>query len=349
MSSPSHLPVAARSAESAFLAALAAGLPYGFPSSFPRLVAVSGGADSVALLLGMARLAPAGLVVAHADHGLRPDSAADARFVAALAERLGLPCVTRRLTVAASGGREGLEGRARRLRYDFLTDAAHEVGARQVLVAHTADDQAETVLHRILRGTGLAGLGGMRRSRQLADGVALVRPLVLVRRAEVRAFLETVAQDWREDATNTDPARSRNFLRHAILAPSAAGPYPAATESLVRLASQAGAAADALASAAEHLLETHGRRGSNGRVTLNTAPMRRLHPHLVAEVFAAVWRREGWPRRDMTAAHYRSLADRVVCDAAGPFDLPGGVRVEFAADDLSLVRGDATGPVEPAG
>lgn len=343
MSSSSSQPVATRVEEAGFLSALAAGLPSLCDAGFPQLVAVSGGADSVALLLGMVRLAPAGLVVAHADHGLRAESADDARFVTELAGSLGLRCLTRRLDVAASGGREGLEGRARRQRYAFLAEAAHEVGARQVLTAHTADDQAETVLHRILRGTGLAGLAGMRHTRPLADGVALVRPLLRVRRADVHRFLAVVAQDWREDASNRDLARSRNLLRHEVLPRCVTGPYPAAAESIARLAAQAGAAADALASAAEHLLESHGRRQADGRVTLRTASLRRLHRHLLAEVFAAIWRREGWPRRDMTAAHYRSLADRVADAAAGGSDLPGGVRVDITADDVSLQR--AAGPV----
>ncbi|MFM7138596.1 MAG: tRNA lysidine(34) synthetase TilS [Planctomycetota bacterium] len=224
MSSTPPIPAA----EAAFLAALAAGLPPAHDWAFPSLVAVSGGADSVALSLAVARLTPAAavsrLVIAHADHGLRAESAADAEFVRQLAERLGTRFVGRRLDVAAAVGREGLEGRARRLRYEFLAEAAHEAGARHVLVAHTADDQAETILHRLLRGTGVAGLAGMRRSRRLADGVALLRPLLHVPRASVRAFLAAAGQDWREDATNADLGRARNFLRHAILPRCTVGP-----------------------------------------------------------------------------------------------------------------------------
>ena len=156
----------------------------------PLLVGVSGGADSVALLLALAEVAPAGarIVVAHAEHDLRAAAAADREFVAALAERLGLEFIWRHVAVreADEGGGEGLEARARRLRYAFLEQAAGDRAARHVLVAHTADDQAETILHRILRGTGPAGLAGMRPARELCPGVALVRPLLQVPRADAR-------------------------------------------------------------------------------------------------------------------------------------------------------------------
>jgi tRNA(Ile)-lysidine synthase len=329
---PSLAPVSP--AEAAFLAALAAGLPATHDWAFPSLVGVSGGADSVALALGLVRLAPADaarqLVIAHADHGLRADSAADHDFVATLAERLGVRFVGRRLAVAAAAGREGLEGRARRLRYEFLAAAAHEAGARHVLVAHTADDQAETILHRMLRGTGVAGLAGMRRSRRLADGVALVRPLLHVSRASVRDFLAAVGQDWREDATNADLRHARNFLRHEILPRCEAGPYPAATDAIVRLGAQAAMAAAAVASAAEHLLDAHSSRRDDGTVVLRTASLAALDRHLLAELFVRLWDREGWPRRDMTARHYGQLVAVATAGdtaAAGTADFPGGVRV----------------------
>jgi tRNA(Ile)-lysidine synthase len=334
--SPTH---AAPGPANLFPAALAAGLPATHDWSFPSIVGVSGGADSVALLLGLVRLEPAAagrrLVVAHADHGLRVESAADLAFVAELARNLGLRFVSRRLTLAASGGGEGLEARARRLRYAFLAEAAHELGARHVLVAHTADDQAETILHRILRGTGVAGLAGMRRSRCLADGVALVRPLLEVPREAARAFLEAVGQDWREDASNADLGRARNFLRHEILPRCTSGPYPAAAASIVRLGGQAATAAAALASAAEHLLDRHAEARADGSLVLRTRELVGLHPHLLGELFAAIWRRQGWPRQEMTAAHYASLAPLAISWAAGGADAgrqqdrhyPGGIAV----------------------
>ncbi len=323
-------------ATDAVLAALSAEPAWlGTPSS-PVVVAVSGGADSVGLLLGLLQLGPTvgrRLVVAHAEHDLRAEAPADRAFVTRLAEGIGAPVAWRRLTVrdpAAVRG-EGLEGRARRLRYGFLADVARETGAHHVLVAHTADDQAETILHRVLRGTGVAGLAGMRRTRVLADGIALVRPLLSVSRATMRRFLADLGQAWREDATNTDTSRARNFLRHEILSRCAAGPYPASAAALVRLGVQAAGVADALSSAAGYLLDRHAERLPDGTVRLRAGDLATLAPPLVAEIFVALWRREGWPQRDMTEAHYRTLVrllgtaaaeDR----AASSHDLPGGIR-----------------------
>jgi tRNA(Ile)-lysidine synthase len=316
------------------LAGLAAGLPRGGIWSAPAVVAVSGGADSTALLVGLVALAPAGarLIVAHAEHDLRMAAAADRAFVVALAARLGLECTVTRLAVRSrdAAGGEGLEARARRLRYRFLEEVARDHAARHVLVAHTADDQAETILHRILRGTGPAGLAGMPSARTLCEGVALLRPLLRMPRTELRAFLAAEAEAWREDESNADVRHARNFLRHEILARCAAGPYPAATAALVRLGGQVGRLAAALRSAADHLLETRGRGHADGGFLLLTDGLGGLDRHLLAEVFVALWERQGWPRRDMTAGHYERLATLAVTSATGvaaAADFPGGIRV----------------------
>jgi len=324
-----------------FLSDLSAALPRTGFWEAPAIVAVSGGADSVALLVGLARVAPpqARLIVAHACHDLRPEAPADRDFVAALAARLHVPCESCSLAVRddAEGRGEGLEARARRLRYGFLIDLAHAHGARHVVVGHTADDQAETILHRALRGTGLAGLAGMQRSRRLSDGVALLRPLLHLRRALGREFLEAEGERWAEDATNADPAFARNFLRHEILARVERGPYPAASAALVRLGEHAGRSAAALASAAEHLLEIHARRQGDGCVVVDATRLAGLDRHLVAEVAVALWEREGWPQRDMAARHYEVIADLIADVGLGgrpsqaAFDLPGAVHVSTSA------------------
>lgn len=327
-----------------FLAALAAGLPtHGFWSA-RAVVGVSGGADSVALLLGLHSLAAGQgtlprLLVAHARHDLREEAAADATFVTDLADRLGIPCIVRDLRCRDPDDvrGEGIEGRARRLRQEFFTDVAHQHGGRFVVVAHTADDQAETILHRSLRGTGLAGFAGMASARELSDGVAIVRPLLAVPRSVVRAYLASRGQSWVEDATNTDVRYARNFLRHEILARCESGPYPAAATAIVRLGSQAAAVAGALRSAAEYLLEAHTQRQADGAIGLQTRKLAGLDRHLLAELFVALWHREGWPQRDMTARHYSQLATMAVASAEGSasappaIDLPGGVRARVVS------------------
>ena len=313
------------------------------------LVATSGGADSVALLLGLHSLAARQgltprLIVVHARHDLREEADADAAFVGDLAGRLACPCVIRDLPVrsAEDPRGEGVEALARRMRLGFFSDVALECGARHVVVAHTADDQAETILHRILRGTGPAGLQGMAPARELCDGVALVRPLLTVRRRVIRDYLESCGQPWCEDATNADVRYSRNFLRHHVLASCETGPYPAATAAINRLGDQVAGLAGAIRSAAEHLLDGCAQRHHEGSILIRSAPLASLDAQFVAEVFVALWHREAWPQRDMTSRHYAMLA-RMVADSVGlvippAVDLPGGVRARGAAHGMLMLE-----------
>jgi tRNA(Ile)-lysidine synthase len=155
------------------------------------LVAVSGGADSVALLRGLCALRSAGdgrLVIAHFNHRLRgAESAADQTFVEELGQQQALRVI---LGSRDGDGRASSEETLREQRYQFLRQAADQAGARYVAIAHTADDQVETVLHNILRGTGLAGLAGIPRVRPLTEAATLIRPLLGATRAEVLAFLD---------------------------------------------------------------------------------------------------------------------------------------------------------------
>lgn len=326
----------------ALVAALTAAVPPVF-WSMPAVVAVSGGADSVALLLGLLAIAPAEarrrLIVAHAEHDLREAAADDRGFVERLTADLGLDVECRRLPVRNADDRgDGIEARARRLRYDFLEDVARSRGARHVVVGHTADDQAETVLHRVLRGTGLHGLAGMRAARELAPGLSLLRPLLTVPRVVVRDFLMRAGQAWREDESNLDPDYARNFLRHEILVRCTAGPYPDASAAITRLASQAATASAAIRSAAELILDAHASRHADGSIVVRTQGLAAIDPHLAAELFAVVWQREGWPQRDMTARHYASLA-ALLCDASPPaIDLPCGVHARRTPAGFVILR-----------
>jgi tRNA(Ile)-lysidine synthase len=334
-----------------FLQELARGVPDRGIWDAPVVVAVSGGADSVALLTGLDRLRPPGIaaariIVAHGRHDLRAEAGADARFVAHLAAKLGATAAIRDLPVLERDGvrGEGIEARARRARRGFFRELALEHGARAVLLAHTADDQAETVLHRALRGTGLGGLGGMAPAARLCDGIAILRPLLRVPRAVVREAVVALGQGWCEDATNADTRFARNFLRHDILPRCEAGPYPAASAALVRLAGHAAAAARAVASAAERMVEMHGSRHAGGRIVIQTRRLAGLDERLVAEIFVTLWRREEWPQRDMAARHYEALATMALAAAETgrrrPFtlELPGGVRARAADGEMELSR-----------
>jgi tRNA(Ile)-lysidine synthase len=203
-------------------------------------VAVSGGADSVALLLLLLELREKlGIVlsVVHFNHKLRGKASdSDEKFVAKLAAKHGLEFHTASVYVAKKAKKEraNIEDAARRVRYDYFRSLAESGTCTRIAVAHTADDQAETVLAHILRGTGLAGLGGI---HPVAGPV--VRPLLSVRRSELRRFLRAQKQTWREDATNRDTKRMRARIRKKLLPLLEKQFQPAVVEHLATLANLA--------------------------------------------------------------------------------------------------------------
>jgi tRNA(Ile)-lysidine synthase len=181
-------------------------------------VAVSGGADSVALLLllkGLRETLGIVLSVVHFNHKLRGKASdADEKFVAMLAAKHGLEFHAASLRVAAKAKKEraNLEDAARRARYDYFQSLVESGKLARIAVAHTADDQAETVLAHLMRGTGLAGLGGI---HPVAGSI--FRPLLSVRRSELRKFLRAKGQSWREDATNRDTTKMRARIRRKLV------------------------------------------------------------------------------------------------------------------------------------
>jgi tRNA(Ile)-lysidine synthase len=179
------------------------------------LIAVSGGADSVALLDVLRELGPTlglRLACAHVHHGLRAEAEADADFVRRLCEGMAVPFHLERVSVRRGPPWDGLEAEARRARYAALEARALALGARCIATGHTADDQAETVLMRLLQGAGPRGLAGIAPAR----GVVF-RPLIEARRDEIVAHLASRGLAWVEDATNRDPRFLRNRIRHEIL------------------------------------------------------------------------------------------------------------------------------------
>ncbi|MBI1847574.1 MAG: tRNA lysidine(34) synthetase TilS [Candidatus Rokubacteria bacterium] len=213
------------------------------------VVAVSGGADSVALLHVLHALASEldlTLSVAHVDHRLREDSGDDAAFVRALGARLGVPVEVVAVDVARRGS---LEDAARRARYAALAAAAARAGATRIAVGHTADDQAETLLLRLLEGAGPRGLAGIPPVRG-----RIVRPLIACLRRDLVAMLAAVGEGWREDPSNRDLKFARNRVRHEVL-PLLAAAFD-------------GDVVSALAAAARRLRETVEAVASVGRLTL---------------------------------------------------------------------------------
>jgi tRNA(Ile)-lysidine synthase len=186
-------------------------------------VAVSGGADSVALLRlleSLRRELGVTLLVIHFDHMLRgPESDRDARFVEELARARGLEFVSAREDVRTAATRDAsnIEEAARHLRYRFFESILASQKAARIAIAHTADDQAETVLAHIMRGTGPTGLGSIYPVVYPPSGGTIVRPLLPIRRQELRSYLQGCGQQWREDATNADQTRLRSRIRAQLL------------------------------------------------------------------------------------------------------------------------------------
>jgi tRNA(Ile)-lysidine synthase len=188
------------------------------PEGSRLLVGLSGGSDSVALLSALVELKKtSGFSVAgaaHFNHRLRDTAARDEAFCRNLAHDLGIPFMSEAADVAAYAGAERLsiEDAARRLRYDFLERAARGAGATHVAVGHTLDDQAETVLLKLMRGAGPSGLGGVYPKKGI-----VIRPLLDVSRDDLRAWLASIGQSWVEDETNADVSNPRNRVRHRVL------------------------------------------------------------------------------------------------------------------------------------
>lgn len=299
------------------------------------VVGLSGGADSVALTAAVAFEAPRLGISAAAvivDHGLQDGSAQAAADAAAVARGLGVGA--RVVQVAVDGG-GGPEAAARRARYDSLTDEARSAGAGAVLVGHTLDDQAETVLLGLARGSGAGSLQGMAPVSQLAPGVALLRPLLDVRRTTTRAACAAEGLAVWDDPHNADPRFARVRVRRTVLPVLEAELGPGIALALARTAAQLREDAEAFDEMIDETIEDiveHAEAGisvSVAALAANPAALRhRIIRHIVSAEFGA----------GLTRAQTLEVA-RLVTDWAGqgPIDLPGcrarrvGGRLEFSA------------------
>ena len=284
-------------------------------------VAVSGGADSVALLRLLVDRADVRPVVVHLDHGLRGDeSDADAAFVRGLAARFGLPFEVRRLTDADCADVPNPSARYRAARLAWFHDVARPHACDGIVLAHHADDQAETVVLRLLRGRSLATLGGMRPVQRLANGLALYRPLLAVRRADLRAYLLAIGQPWREDSSNTSPVYRRNALRQWL-----AG-RPDLTPALLRLADASRQWQAKLFATAPHLGDA-----------FDVAALRVPLPE--AEHAVRTWLvTQGCPVDRVSLTVCRRLIDQATNAGASPRQhYPGGVLVRRRARRIDVV------------
>ena len=293
------------------------------------LVACSGGADSLALAAA-ARFVGRRVGLVTVDHGLQEDSGKRAREVAGWARDRGFDPVEV-ATVSVAGRPGGPEAAARAARYEALSAAAARLGAGAVLLGHTRDDQAETVLLALARGAGPHGLAGMPFRR----GV-FVRPLLDVSRADTRAACAVLGlQPW-DDPHNTDPAYARSRVRGSALPALVAALGPRVVANLARSAAQIGADNDVLDGLAEQAL---GRARSAGDA-VHVAELAGLPPAVRTRVLHAWARRLGAPPGDLSHRHIAAL-DALITGwhGQGPVHLPGGIAVARRGDALDRVSG----------
>lgn len=290
------------------------------------LVAVSGGPDSVALLGVLSELAPElglSIAVAHLDHGIRGEAAAaDRDFVEALAREAGLPLHLGSADVPALAIESGrsLEDAAREARYRFLGATAAGHGHNKIATGHTLDDQAETVLLAMIRGSGMSGLAAMR--PVTGDRI---RPLIEARRDDVLSYLSAVGRSFRTDETNRDTAYLRNRVRHRLLPLLASEFNPAIAETLARQAEVLAGDEDVLSGLSAGLLKRVYLPGdADGSVSLDLKALRRTPPALQRRILRAA-------AGDLYGEGALSLSFANVEDIRGLIDGRTGASVDLAA------------------
>ncbi len=311
----------------------------------PLLVAVSGGADSTALLLALSELASSrgfDITAAHLDHGLRgTESAADACFVKTLSRKYNIRCVM------GSTNDSGLQGdssrspedRAREIRYRFLEKTAREAGAEAITTGHTADDQAETILLHLARGTGLKGLGGIApfSKRDIGDSanVSLIRPLLSLRRVDTEAFCAEMKVSPRQDSSNYDLSVPRNRIR-AIVIPELRKINSSVIRALGRTASIARVDAQVRAGEAETVLALIIEKETANTVEIRRDGLNSLNASLVHHVLRAAFFKVSGTMKELQATHVTSMAQLVKGSTGSTLDLPLGIQFSVERNIVAI-------------
>ena len=321
------------------LASIQESWPIGKWGNLGVVVGCSGGADSVCLLRALHELQQntsgnnqGFLVAAHFNHGTRgEESASDAQFVVDLAEQLGV-----RVIQESGDGKSTDEASLRDQRYDFLRRTAQATGARYISLAHSLDDNVETVLHHLMRGTGPSGLAGIAASRtagsdRMSQDFVVIRPILSVRRDLIRQSLQEIGQEWCEDSSNEDTKYRRNWIR-AELIPLMQSQYPALIDAVGRA------------------IETQ----RDWRETIQELANEWIHRHVVSEsplairrpsgsasavvVFALqmLWQRQLWSTTHMTQASWKRIVGTLAENAEERYSLPGDVDVVASKDQVTI-------------
>lgn len=311
--------------------------------SLTVLVAVSGGADSMALADALGAIRPSNavgrLVWVHFNHGLRgAESDEDEALVVTWAKRRNTSVFTGR-PKPRSTQTTGSEDSWRRERYAYFQQVAAEVGARYLVTAHTADDQVETVIQRIVRGTGIAGLAGIPFARRVSESLTVVRPLLGIRRQEITEYLARVGVPFRVDSSNESRAFQRNRVRHEVLPAleRALGRDPRVA--LLRLARSAREAFEAIEQRASATFDKAIQLDpGHGTATIDADILAASPRAEQREVLVMLWRAMGWPLADMGRNQWGQVLAAVARRAPLDKMLPGGITMGALDGKLCLTR-----------
>ncbi len=309
------------------------------------LLAVSGGADSMAMLHAtcrlQTRLSIERIEVAHFNHGLRGDeSNADATMVHQTCEKLGIVCHTQEVLPGdlASTSSGSLEEAARKARYAFLETIAEQRNLNLIATAHHSQDQCETVLFNLLRGTGLRGLRGVPRVRQISSTIRLIRPMLHIERSSIQHWLCSEGLEYREDSSNVDMAFTRNRIRR-MLAQLPTLERADLVSQLRRLSQQAETTLQCLDAAASQILDSAILDVTATTIRLSRSRLLSFPEPLVRHAINALWASANWPLQQMTREHWLRLSQMISTATPRRRMYPGAVDVQIRRDLIILTRG----------
>ncbi len=300
------------------------------------LVGVSGGADSMAmllLLLDLRHILGINLIVAHYDHAFRASSARDALFVKKIAERLGLPCVIKERTGRSPKG--SLEEYARKMRYAFFLDTARKTKADALALAHTQDDLAETVFMRILRGTGVDGLRAILPQRNI-NGLNVVRPILALTRKDVESFLNSRKQRFLTDPTNMSDDFLRNVIRRKIFPFIQKEGGQDIKPSLVRLAETATVDYDLIEKSAEGVCQGRTLKGEFGGI--KTTGWELLHLSTRRALIRSMALKAKNDFKPPSLSHVDKIDRMIMAGRSFVYGLPGKMTVVFKQEKLLFYK-----------
>lgn len=317
---------------------------------------VSGGADSVCLLLMLlayGKKTPLSLAVVHVNHGIRAEAEEDARYVEELCRRNGIPFFPVQEDVRGLALREGCseEDAGRRVRYEAFRRAARQAGCSRIAVAHNANDNAETMLFHLFRGSGIKGIGGIAPVRKDADGMEVIRPILCLQRREVEEYLRQRRTAWRTDITNNSDDYSRNRIRHHILSYAEEEVVQGAAGHMCRTAGMLRETEDYLEEQTEEALKKCLIPEGGGGFVLDAESFGDFHIVLQKRMILSLMERLSPTGKDISAVHVLDVLTLFEREEHRRIVLPFGIEAwrQYGRVELNRRAGDDLGEETPGG